>query len=226
MTGLMHSIDGAAAFHAPAPASVRDGFLDAARPSPLQRLRSRRVARERRKSEARHERAARRLESLGPDWRIIDLQKAAGAGPMSFLTIGPGGVFAVTVRDHGRNKVSFAGDVVQVEGRRPKYVQQARENARLAAEALSRSAGVSVPVVPVLAFAGNGLITFYGVPKGCVVTAYQELARVLTARGARLAHRTVDKLDALAAHPATWINKPYVALADRYRWSKGEPSIG
>ena len=70
---------------------------------------------------------------------------------MTYLAIGPGGVFAVTVKDHGRAKVSFAGDVVQVDGRRPKYVLEARENARLAATALSRVAGISVPVMPVQA---------------------------------------------------------------------------
>src|SRR5439155_15897939 len=109
-----------------------------------------------------HEKILRHLESLGPDWRVVDLQKAAGADPMSFLILGPGGVFAVTVKDHGRQKVSFAGDVVQVDGRRPKYAQQAPEHARLAAEALTRMAGISVPVLPILAFAGTGTISFYG----------------------------------------------------------------
>jgi hypothetical protein len=137
---------------------------------------------------------------------------------MTFLAIGPGGVFAVTVKDHGRAKVSFAGDVVQIDGRRPKYVLEARENAALASTALSRIAGISVPVMPVLSFAGSGVITFYGMPKGIVVSAYQELGRVLNSRGQRLAAKTVKKLYALADHPATWVN----AVFDRYEWTKGE----
>jgi hypothetical protein len=224
MTGLLHSSESAVIFRAPTVSSLREGFLDAARPSLFERMRTRRVTREMEKTAGAHDRALRRLESLGPDWRVVDLQKAAGAAPMSFLMMGPGGVFAVTVKDHGRRKVSFAGDVVQIDGRRPKYVQQARENARLAAEALTRMAGVSVPVVPILAFAGSGLITFYGLPKGCIVTAYQQLDRVLLSRGRRLARITVDKLDVLASHPATWINNPYVELARRYRWDKDEIS--
>jgi hypothetical protein len=95
-------------------------------------------------------------------------------------------------------------------------------NARLAAEALTRTAGVSIPVMPVLAFAGSGKISFYGVPKRCLVTSYQDLARVLNARGSRLASDTVDKVFALATHPQTWNNPPYVALADRYRWYPDE----
>jgi hypothetical protein len=218
MTGLMHTSE--VVFPASAPRRPRDGFLDAARPSPLEWIRTRRAARARRREEARHLRTAQSLQSLGPDWQVLDLQKHAGTAHMTFLAIGPGGLFAVTVKDHGRAKVSFAGDVVQIDGKRPKYVQEARENARLATEALSRRAGVSIPVMPVLAFAGSGLITFYGMPKGCIVSAYQELSRVLNSRGARLTRRTVRKLSVLAEHPATWVNAPYVALADRYRWDK------
>jgi hypothetical protein len=172
-----------------------------------------------RRAEAAHQRAAHRLEALGHHWRVLDLQATAGSDPMNFLAVGPGGIFAVTVKDHGRSRVAFAGDVVQIAGRRPKYVQEARKNARQAATALTRIAGISVPVMPVLAFAGRGMIAVHGMPKGVIVSAYQELGRVLNARGQRLSPATVDKLYHLAADPATWLNPPYVALSDRYRWS-------
>jgi hypothetical protein len=188
------------------------------RPSPLEWIRNRRADRETRRAEIAHQRAAQRLEALGYNWRVLDLQATAGSDRMSFLAVGPGGIFAVTVKDHGRSRVSFAGDVVQVDGRRPKYVQEARKNAKLAATALSRIAGVSVPVMPVLAFAGSGTISVYGMPKGVIISSYQELGRVLNSRGQRLAPGTVEKIYALAADPATWLNPPYVPLAERYRW--------
>jgi hypothetical protein len=188
------------------------------RPSPLEWIRSRRADRETRRAEIAHQRAAQRLEALGHNWRVLDLQATAGSDRMSFLAVGPGGIFAVTVKDHGRSRVSFAGDVVQIDGRRPKYVQEARKNAKLAATALSRIAGVSVPVMPVLAFAGSGAISVYGMPKGVIISSYQELGRVLNSRGQRLAPGTVEKIYALAADPATWLNPPYVPLAERYRW--------
>jgi hypothetical protein len=216
MTGLLHSSDSPGIFPAPRTRAVQEGYLDAARPSPVEWVRSKREARERRRAAAKHARTAQRLASLGPEWEVVDLRACAGTEPMTFLAIGPGGVFAVTVKDHGRSKVSFAGDVVQIDGRRPKYVLEARDNARLAATAMSRIAGISVPVMPVLAFAGSGVITFYGMPKGCIVSAYQELGRVLNSRGQRLAAKTVKKLYALADHPATWVN----AVFDRYVWSK------
>ncbi|WP_239088393.1 nuclease-related domain-containing protein [Planosporangium mesophilum] len=181
-------------------------------------LRGRRAERESRRAEIAHQRAAQRLEAIGHNWRVLDLQAAAGSDRMNFLAVGPGGIFAVTVKDHGRSRVSFAGDVVQIDGRRPKYVQEARRVAKRAATALTRIAGISVPVIPVLAFAGSGTITAYGLPKGVIISSYQELGRVLNARGQRLAPGTVEKLYALAADPATWFNPPYVPLAERYRW--------
>jgi hypothetical protein len=192
--------------------------VDTTRSSPIDWVRSRRAEREVRKAEAAHNRLAQRMGQLGDEWHVLDLKAATGNDRDSFLAVGPGGVFAVTVKDHGRSRVMFAGDIVQIDGRRPKYVEEARENARLAAEALSRTAGVSIPVMPVLAFAGSGKISFHGVPKRCMVTSYQEVAKVLNARGRRLAFDTVEKVFAVAVHPMTWMNPPYVALADRYRW--------
>jgi hypothetical protein len=190
-------------------------------------IRDRRLGRESRRAELAHQRAAQRLAALGDDWRVLDLKATAGSEPMRFLAVGPGGIFAVTVADHGRGRVSFAGDVVQIDGRRPKYVQEARRVAKLVATALSRTTGVSVPVMPVLAFAGSGAISVYGMPKGVIVSSYQELGRVLNARGYRLAPSTVDKLYTLAADPATWINPPYVPLVERYRWyPEGDSSAG
>ncbi|HEV7898777.1 MAG TPA: nuclease-related domain-containing protein [Planosporangium sp.] len=188
------------------------------RPSALEWIRDRRAERESRRAEVAHQRAAQRLEALGDNWRVLDLQATAGSDRMNFLAVGPGGIFAVTVKDTGRSRVSFSGDVVQIDGRRPKYVQEARRVAKRAATALSRIAGVSVPVMPVLAFAGSGAISVYGLPKGVIISSYQELGRVLNARGHRLGSGTVEKLYALAADPATWINPPYVPLAERYRW--------
>jgi len=219
MTDLLRSHDGndgSALYPDPARFPALYPVVDATRPSPLDWLRTRRIERENRRADAAHQRVVERMDSLGFEWRVLDLQAAAGSDRMSFLAVGPGGVFAV--KDHGRSRVSFAGDVVQVDGRRPKYVQEARRTAKLAGAALSRIARVTVPVTPVLAFAGSGVISFYGIPKGVIVTSYGELSRVLNARGRRLAQNTVEKLHALASQPTTWVNPPYVPLAERYKW--------
>jgi len=217
MTSFLHASDGPGLRPTAERYAPVKPVIDS-RPSPLEWIRGRRADRETRRAEIAHQRAAQRLEALGHNWRVLDLQATAGSDRMSFLAVGPGGIFAVTVKDHGRSRVSFAGDVVQIDGRRPKYVQEARKNAKLAATALSRIAGVSVPVMPVLAFAGSGTISVYGMPKGVIISSYQELGRVLNSRGQRLAPGTVEKIYALAADPATWLNPPYIPLAERYRW--------
>lgn len=193
------------------------------RPSLLDRLRLRRTEREMHRVDVAHQRIAGRMASLGERWRVLDLKTATGSKPGSFLAVGPAGIFSVVVKEHGRHRVGFAGDVVQIAGRRPKYVEEARATAKRVSKALSRQAGVSVPVMPVLAFSGSGSIVFYGMPKGCIVTAYQDLGRILDARGRRLADVTVDKVFNVATRPDTWINPPYVPLAER---SRSQPERG
>lgn len=205
-------------------------IVDAGRPTPIDWVRSRRAERESRREEAAHSRLYRRIGTLighlGDEWHVLNLRELGGNDRSGFLAVGPGGVFAVTVKDHGRSRVSFAGDIVQIDGKRPRYVEEARREARAASEALSRSAGVSIPVMPVLAFAGSGKISFYGVPKGCLVTAYHELPRVLNARGQRLATETVGKVFALATHPKTWFQPDTERLAEEYRWYPAGEQVG
>jgi hypothetical protein len=197
----------------PADYAARHVLLEGARPSPRDWARRRREEREARRIAAAGHRAANRLEPL-PDWHVIDLPQDA----QSFLAIGPAGVFAVHVVDHGRARVLLAGDVVQINGRRPPYVSQAKQEAKRAAVALTRAVGSSVPVVPVLALVGSGAISYYGLPKDCVVTTYRELAGVLAARAERITPSTAAKLGAVARHPSTWGMGTQPNGDDLYRW--------
>jgi hypothetical protein len=138
---------------------------------------------------------AQQVEMLGPQWRIVDYH----ADDPDFLAIGPGGIFQVTVCDHGRSKVMLAGEIVQVNGRRPPYVALARRDAARISEQMSRIAGRRIPVIPVVAFLGTGEIVYYGLPpEGCVVTSLGDVRRALGAHGNRIAQPTIDKLAALA----------------------------
>jgi hypothetical protein len=215
MAGFVHADD----VIGPAP---RHALPEAPRMSPLERARMWKLEREQRRMDQAHLKAAHRLERLGAQWRVVDWQlldiQGHGGNRLSFLAIGPGGVFSVTIRHHGRSRVMMAGDVVQIDGRRPRYVAEARRDADKAAKALSRTAGTQVPVVPILAFDGTGTISVHGLPKGCVVTSYSELGHVLAAHGVRIGPETVDKLFSVAIHPATWGNTRYRSLADQYRW--------
>jgi len=133
-----------------------------------------------------------RLDRLGPNWHIVDWPRTDAQGfyepdladdRAGFLAIGPGGIYAVTVADHGRSRVLIAGDVVQINGKRPAYIAEARREARRASKALSAAVGLSVPVTPVLTFVGNGVISVHGLPKEVLVSTDKELDRLLIAGG-------------------------------------------
>lgn len=179
---------------------------DAPRPTPLEWARRLRGQRTYRKANADIDRVVARLERLGPEWHFIDSTLLGLGAHQAFVAIGPGGIFAVTVVSQGRSRVLISGDVVQINGRRPDLLGEAKRLASAVAQALSRTAGITVPVVPVLTFGGTGLLSRFGMTKGCVVMPYRELDNLLRAYGDRLTARTVEKLTSIARHPATAID--------------------
>jgi hypothetical protein len=179
--------------------------------------------------EAAGARALTRLDHLGPAWHVVDWPRTDTPAVLldiegrtrderaGFLAIGPSGIFAVTVADHGRARVMIAGDVVQINGKRPAYFAEARRDAKRASKALSAAVGLTVPVTPVLTFVGSGQISVYGLPKDCLVATHRELDRLLVAGGQKITPATAEKLSKVARHPSTWLNAPYRSAAN-YRW--------
>ncbi|GIH13106.1 hypothetical protein Raf01_12780 [Rugosimonospora africana] len=199
----------------------QNSLLQAPRPTPLEWARRRRNERDARRAEAVRERAVTRMSRLGVQWKVIDIAELGLPAKNTFLTIGPGGVFLVTVKEHGRTRVRLAGDVVQIDGRRLTYIPEARKLADQAGKAMSRTAGSMVPVTPVVALSGTGVIDVHGLPKGCVVTSYRELDYLLGAYGERIAPSTVSKLYSIARHPVTWATPEQRAQVESYKWYAG-----
>ncbi|GAB3054095.1 hypothetical protein [Micromonospora schwarzwaldensis] len=200
--------------------------LEPARPTPLEWARRRRAERGARRLEAAGARALGQLDHLGPAWHVIEWPRTDPADALfdqgesdraGFLAIGPSGLFAVTVADHGRARVLVAGDVVQINGKRPPYVAEARRDAKRASKALSDAVGLPIPVTPVLTFVGSGVISVYGLPKDCLMATHRELDRLLVAAGNRISPATAEKLSRVAQAPSTWLNGTYRPSAD-YRW--------
>ena len=204
--------------------------LDVVRPNPIEWARRRRAEREARRVEAAGARALNRLDHLGPSWHVVDwprtdppeahlsaLDRGIRDERAGFLAIGPGGLFAITIADHGRARVLVAGDVVQINGKRPAYVVETRRDAKRASKALSAAVGLTVPIAPVLVFVGSGQISVYGLPKGCLVATHRELDRLLLAGGDRISAATAEKLSEVARQPTTWLSAANRLAAD-YRW--------
>ncbi|OLE25222.1 MAG: hypothetical protein AUG44_16640 [Actinobacteria bacterium 13_1_20CM_3_71_11] len=196
----------------------RHQLFEAPRSNPLGWARRRRMDREARRDEAARDRAVTRLAKLGAGWKVLDVAELGLAAKNTFLAIGPGGVFLVTVKPQGRSRVRLAGDVVQVDGRRLGYVAEARKLAEQASKAMSRTARSTIPVTPVIALAGNGMIDVHGLPKGCVVTSHRELDYILGAYGERIAPGTVSKLYSIARHPVTWAGQKSDQQVEEYTW--------
>ncbi|MDI1461733.1 NERD domain-containing protein [Catellatospora sp. KI3] len=210
------------------PVSPSTDVAPAPRVSPLAWARQRRTDRALRLMSATEDRAIHRL---GRDWHVIEwphlpeLARTSGGEPgkpkqppaMGFMAIGPGGIFSVSLAQHGRSRVLIAGDVVQIGGRRPPYISQARRDAKRVAKAISAAIGQDVKVFAVLAFLGSGPISVNGLPKECIVTSFRELDRVLESTGSRISHATAAKLSQVARNPAIWVNQPYPG-ASGYTW--------
>ena len=116
--------------------------------------RRRRAERGARRLEAAGARALGQLDHLGPSWHVIEWPRTDVSDALldrgqderaGFLAIGPSGLFAVTIADHGRARVLVAGDVVQINGKRPPYVAEARRDAKRASKALSDAVGLPDP---------------------------------------------------------------------------------
>ncbi len=184
----------------PEPAHPSAGARASVPPIPAQPrgfFQRRREERAKRRALAGRQRVVHRVGMLGPAWHIIDYHPE----DPDFLAIGPGGIFQVTVVDHGRTKVELAGEVVQIAGERPPYVALARRDASRISQQRSTLAGRRVPVVPVVAFLGAGEVVYYGrPPEGCIVTTYGDLGRALNAHGNRVSEGTIQKLLIVAAH--------------------------
>jgi hypothetical protein len=211
--------------------------LDGLKDRPADWLRRQRESRISRRHDAAGARAANHLGMLGPSWHLVEwphtvaatsAQTASAQGRNAdthggFLAIGPGGLFSVTVVDIGSKRVLVAGDVVQIKGRRPAYIPAARKDARRASKAMSAAVGHTIPVVPVLALMGRGVVTVYGLPKDCLITTYRELHRALLGGGERITAFTAEKLSEVARNPWTWISEPTrwheeIAKQSPYRW--------
>jgi hypothetical protein len=201
----------------PPEARFRPDGSDTPRVTPLEWARRRRMQKAERRDDSVRNRALRRLRGLGREWHLIEGTSIGLESRDAFVAIGPGGIFAVTVKSQGRNRVRLSGDTIQINGRRPPYIAEARKAADAVSVAFTRTAGTTIPVTPVLALAGTGLITIYGVPRGCVVMPYRELDNLFRAYGDRIAPRTVDKLASIARHPSTVVDLPTETFVARYR---------
>ncbi|HEY7947052.1 MAG TPA: nuclease-related domain-containing protein [Acidimicrobiales bacterium] len=144
------------------------------------------------------------LRKLGPQWRVLH---AVGVGEkasdIDHVVIGPGGIFTLNTKNHGRNRVWVAENTFMVNGKKTAYLRNSRFEAQRASKLLSSACGGNVVVEPVIVVMAGG-VTVKAPPAGVHVVEYRRIARWLVKRPAVLAPDKVEGLFEQARRDSTW----------------------
>lgn len=135
---------------------------------------------------------AKTLKSLGPEWTVLYAQDAPT------LVLGPAGAFAVSTRNHSRQRVWVGDDRLLVNGRRTDHLPYARLEARRIGEL------IGAPVTPVIALVDPASLTIKQRAEGIEVLASSQLRGYLARRKARLTDAAVTELVAGASASGVW----------------------
>ena len=137
-------------------------------------------------------RVAKTLKALDPGWTVLHAQDAPA------LVIGPAGAFAVSTRNHSRQRVWLGDGRLLVNGRRTDHLPYARLEAQRIGELIGG------PVIPVIAVVDPASLTIKQRAEGVEVLASSQLGRYLARRKARLTDAEAAELVAAAAASGVW----------------------
>ncbi|MDQ1643686.1 MAG: hypothetical protein QOJ90_3037 [Actinomycetota bacterium] len=147
----------------------------------------------------------RRLARLGARWFVLHaVPVGAGESDIDHVVIGPGGVFTINTKNHAGQAVWVAGSTFLVAGQKQQHIRNAEHEAQRAATLLSASAGLAVPVRPVLAVVDPKQLTIKKKPKVAVVLTARQLPRWLKRRRRVLSQEEVLRVLSVAERPGTW----------------------
>lgn len=135
---------------------------------------------------------AKTLKSLGGDWTVLHAQDAPT------LVVGTAGAFAISTRNHSRQRVWVGDDRLLVNGHRTDHLGYARLEARRIREL------TGVTVTPVIALVDPASLTIKQRPEGVEVLASSQLAGYLARRAGHLTDDAVASLIESATATGIW----------------------
>ncbi|MCL2454487.1 MAG: hypothetical protein FWD18_04210 [Micrococcales bacterium] len=139
------------------------------------------------------------LVRADPLWQVLH----GGGG--DHLVIGPGGVFALTVKVHPGAQVSVSGRSITVDDTRVPYVRAALHEREHVERLLSAASQIRLTVTALVVMVGTEtLSTTMPPPVGVVVLDRRHLRRWLRAQPETLAPETVAAVFDAAQQPTTW----------------------
>jgi hypothetical protein len=154
------------------------------------------------------EEVARRLDGLGPHWRVLHAIPVGDRdSDIDHLVIGPAGVFTINTKHHPDANVWVRGDTFKVNGQNQHYVRNSRHEAQRAARLLSAKALFDVEARGIIAVMGasHGFTVKEQPADGAVtVVTRRALAKHLTGMPDLLGWPSIERIYEVARHLATW----------------------
>ena len=158
---------------------------------------------------------ARRLEALGPDWRVFHaVPVGSGTSDIDHVVIGPPGVFTINTKHHEGKDVWVGGKRIMVSGQRTDYLRNSQHEAKRASQRLSVAVKGLVDVAPVIVIVGARRFTVRERPANVFVLREHQLTRWLTGLPAVVPPSYVERLADAAATPSTWHERPVLEAVD------------
>ncbi len=152
------------------------------------------------------EQVAARLARLGDRWSIVHGVPVHPTDVADLLVVGPGGVYAVTVRHAPGASVWTRGETVLVNGAPTRWVAESRRVARGAGARLAAATecGVEVTALLVVVGAHDGFVCHAQPRDGVRVLTRRDVDGWLRTQPARLVTDEVETLYTAARLPHTW----------------------
>ena len=147
---------------------------------------------------------ARRLRSLGRDWRVLHAVPVGNRGSdIDHIVVGPGGVFTLNTKYHRNGRVWVGEHAVMLNGQKTDYLRNSRHEGKRASTLLSKACGIHVFVQPVIVVMGAEL-KIKAQPSDVKVIARRDIARWLKRGSIRLTADDVEMIYEQARRSSTW----------------------
>ncbi len=147
-----------------------------------------------------------RLEHLeGWGWRVLHAVTIGRRGTdyLDHLLIGPGGVFAISTKDHGGSKVSVSQEAIFVNDNQTDHLETTYSKGHRVAEVLKRETPWTVPVTPTVVVISDTYVV-KRLPKDVLVIRRSDAPNYFQRMPRVYADEVVDWLYDTASESATW----------------------
>ena len=149
---------------------------------------------------------ARLLGRLDDSWTVLHaIPVGSGMTDIDHVLVGSSGVFTVNTKNHAGKRIWATGTGFMVNGHPQPYIHSSLREASRASDLLTRSAGIRVPVTPLIVVVDPALIS--GSWPDVVVLPSNGLLRWLKRQPRAFADDTVADIVQAAVRHSTWSTK-------------------